>query len=280
VARLPAVSAAPTCDMMDDESGSEPRPQRPWYLRKRALFALFAFYALSAGFHFIAGPALTALSPAWKFAALPDQTVSIVTLSHREQPEVAPTDAPTPTPPPARDDRTKRAITLVKYRELAGAVTHRQIIRPPARRTLKILVEQPTRLRPSDEAPGAKVAIVAPSQTPLASPTPGQAPVDTSGQNELTGSMEWGDDNPPRVIKRAALAIADDAPGIARVDVQVGPDGQVLAVTLLQSSGDPAVDQAALDAARASQFAPATANGVPIHGSCEVDFGPPVTTQS
>jgi TonB family protein len=108
-------------------------------------------------------------------------------------------------------------------------------------------------------------------------PGPSKAPnltaqADTgANQARLAGAIQWGDDNPPRLIALGGSAMADTGRH-ARVEVEVGPDGQVISVRLVESSGDPKVDAAALDTARKSSFAPATLNGLPVHGKCTIEF--------
>ena len=105
-------------------------------------------------------------------------------------------------------------------------------------------------------------------------PSVTSARADTGGlQNELAGASVWGDDNPPRVLKLMPLTLsALSNPLRVRVEVEVDPDGNALGARVLQSSGDAAVDQAALDAARKSIYVPATFNGLPVHGYCIVEF--------
>jgi periplasmic protein TonB len=251
----------------------KPRPSAST-AKKRALAIGLLFLLLSASLHFVLGPTIEAIAPHWQYAALPDQAMSIVTLSHRQQTEVQPAPTPTPTPPPSTVKRTKRELALLADKEMASQYSLKMRIVTPSRRTERILIDHPQKLAPNVKAPTAPVVSLNPEPTPEASPTAGAARVDTTGTNEETASMEWGDDNPARIVKRAALAIDDAAPGIARVEVQVGPDGQVLSVELLQSSGNTAVDDAALEAAQTSTFAPATVNGVPVHGACVLDFVP------
>ena len=244
-------------------------------VRRRTIIAMAAFVLISTAVHFTLGPELTKLSPHWMVSSVPDQGLSIVTLSRREQQlmHVAPT--PTPTPPPIPLPRSHRNLALLKYREIGSDVRLRPDVRPPARRKSTILLDRAAPLHPNDKGKDADVVAAMPEPTPGSSPAPGAARADTGGkQDDLSGSIVWGDDNPPRLLRLAPLAVDDHAAGVARVEVEVGPDGQVEAVRLVQSSGDPAVDQAALDAARNSTYAPATLNGMPVHGSRVLDFPP------
>jgi TonB family protein len=261
--------------MHDDPDPNPPPLTSTVYFRRQAAFVFVAFVALSAVLHFSLGPEITKMSPHWAVSELPDQVVAIVTLSHKEQREVIAQPTPTPTPPPSPMPRTKRDLALLKYKEMGSDVHLRPDVRPPARRRSTIVLERAAPLQPSKNK-DADVVAAMPEPTPRASQAPGPARVDTGGrQEELSGSIEWGDDNPVRLIKSAPLGVDDRAPGTARVAVQVGPDGGVTDVQLVQSSGDATVDQAALASARASTYAPATLNGMPVHGTCIIDFPPP-----
>jgi TonB family protein len=262
---------------MSANTNDEQPPSNSAVARKQALAIGLLFVILSAGIHFILGPTMEAIAPHWQYAALPDQAMSIVTLSHRQKAEIEPKPTPTPTPPPQPPKRTKRELALIADKEMASPYSLHMKINTPARRVERILINHPEKVEPRD-TPRAPVVSVNPQPTPESSPTSGSARVDTAGDFQDAAAMVWGDDNPPRVVKRAPLSIADTAQGIARVEVQVGPDGQVLSVQLLQSSGDSAVDQAALEAAQESIYAAATNNGVPVHGACILDFGPAAPT--
>jgi TonB family protein len=261
---------------------SELQPQRPLTrpnrIRRRAYVGFALFVVLSAAFHFLAGPTLTKLAPRWQYSDLPDQALSIVTLSHRDRQDLIPKPPPTPKPTPPPVVRTRRELALLQYKEMGQGQHSQPNVRPPARRVVKIVVDHPTPLRPAADTHSPALVAAMPEPTPQAPPNPGTSKTDTAGQSDqLSGTMVWGDDNPPRVIKRAALAIDDTASGTARVEVQVGPDGHVISVQLIASSGDAAVDNAALDAARNSTFAPATNNGIPVHGECVLEFAPSST---
>ncbi|MBB5690515.1 protein TonB [Roseomonas alkaliterrae] len=52
--------------------------------------------------------------------------------------------------------------------------------------------------------------------------------------------------------------------GSVRVSLRVGPDGRVQAVEVLESSGHPALDRAAVEAVRRWRFRPATQAGLPV----------------
>ena len=256
---------------MDDGQDRVETKKRRLPFRKRTAAGLVAFVLLSAFVHFTLGTGLTNLTPHWAASDVPDQ-VSIVTLSRKQELQrMQPPPTPTPTPRPL--PRTNRDLATLKYRELATVADVRMSVRPPARRKARIIIERPAKPNPDNRV--ANVVAAAPVPTPEATQTPGDARTASGGNQDFSGNVVWGDDNPVRIIKAAPLGVDDHAPGNATVEVEVGPDGQVLSVRLLKSSGDPTVDDAALAAARASTFAPATLNGLPVHGTCDLDFPPP-----
>lgn len=261
---------------MDDDRNdlTTTTTKRKLPFKKRTAFGLIAFVVLSAALHFTLAPELMKITPHWAASDIPDQ-VSIITLSHKEQLEKM-QPAPTPTPKPEPLPHTNRDLAALKYKEMAKiADVHMSVIHPPARRKATIMIDRPS--KPQNDVREANVVAAAPQPTPETTQPPG--PDKTSnGGNEDSGNVVWGDDNPVRVIRQAPLGIDDHAPGAAIVQVDVGPDGQVLDATLEKSSGDPNVDAAALAAARATTFAPATSNGLPVHGTCELDFPPPSQT--
>ncbi len=260
--------------MHEERPAIPPQPKSAASMRRGAVAALGAFVLLSTALHFALGPEVTKLSPHWAAADDTDQVVAVVTLSRKEESQPVARPTPTPTPSPIPLPRTRRDLTLLKYHEL-GVDTRMHSIHPPARRHTIILDRAPD-LTPHEDAKDAKVVAAVPEPTPQTSQAQGAAKVDTGGrQDQLNGSLQWGDDNPVRLIKAAPLGVDDRATGIARVEVDVDPDGSVIGVRLVQSSGDASVDQAALAAARASTYAPATTNGMPVHGSCVIEFPPP-----
>jgi len=263
--------------MMDENKPPISPPESARIIRRRASFMLLAFVVVSSGVHFTLGPEITKLAPHWAASNVPDQALSIVTLSHKEELQrMRPT--PTPSPPPIPLPHTKRDLALLKGLEMGqGGIHMRPFLRPPARRLSKLIIDRVPKLF-DEKAHAASVAAAAAVPTPAAQP-PGSGRADTgSTHDDLSGSIVWGDDNPVRLLKAAPLGIDDHASGVARVEVDVDPDGHVTAARLTQSSGDPGVDDAALAAARASTFAPATLNGMPVHGSCVIEFPPPAQT--
>jgi TonB family protein len=262
---------------MQAERPNPPPTANASVVKRRTAIALFAFVAISTALHFTVGPEVTKLSPHWVAANVPDQALSIVTLSRRPEQHIPP--PPTPTPSPVPLPRTKRDLALLKYREIGAGIHLRPDVHPPAHRKSTIVIDRAASPQPNDKSRDADVVAAMPEPTPQASQAPGAARADTGGkQDDLSGSIVWGDDNPPRLLRRAPLGIDDHASGTARIEVQVSPDGQVTSIKLVQSSGDAAVDQAALDASRSCVFAPATLNGMPVHGSYVLEYAPNAQT--
>jgi TonB family protein len=239
-------------------------------IRKRVLFALAIFVIGSGLLHVSFGTSVAAMSPWWRNAGPSDQdAVSVITLSRSiHDPFEKPTPTPTPTPIIAK--RTALNVAMLKYLEL-GAERRVAPIHKIARRVAQISADKPAKFRPADEtAPRVSATEVPNAQTHSAT----SAAAYTGGTgDELANNVVWGDDNPPRVVRAAPLpAGLPETARPARVDVEIGPDAQVISVTLVQSSGNADFDAAALATAKQSVYAPATLNGLPVHGVCTLEF--------
>jgi TonB family protein len=235
------------------------------------MYILTAFIILSFAVHFTLGPALTALSPAWRPPDIPEQAVSVITVSKLEQQRVAPTPTPQPLPTPITIKRSNLDLSLVQLREMVnGASLGKSKVRP-ASKTQELELRHLVKIKPRDSA-SAPLAVAEPRLKPPSRKLAFSSRIDTGGTSDLAGATQWGDDNPPQILTRAPLASGAVPSQPARIKVEVGPDGNVFSVTLEASSGDPNFDHAALDAARHSTYAPATLNGLPIHGTCLVEY--------
>ncbi len=243
-------------------------------VRRLAVLGAIAFVAISAAVHFTVGSTVATFFPSWRYEPAPDQAISIISLSRNVR-ESKPDPTPVPTPPPKIVMRTSTHIVPVKYREMTRfdtiALSH---IHAPARRKTNLMIANARLTTPGKlDAPGA-------SNEAQPTPSPGSAGAkrDSGGSSDELSASEWGDDNPPRVLHLAPLVLATPPPQVVRIEVEVGPDGDVISVKLVQSSGDPTLDAAALDAARKTVFAPATANGLPVHGTIVLEY--PATSGS
>ena len=237
-------------------------------IRRLALAGFFAFIVISAVLHFTVGSTVATFFPTWRYATPPDQAISIISLSRnvreeREQP------TPPPTAPPKIAQRTSTRIVPLRFRELSRLdAALIGSIRTPARRKSNLIIVGPKRPKPgTQEGPAASNAV-----EPTPSPGVAGAKLDTGGRSEELVASVWGDDNPPRVLRAAELSIVSPPPKPVRIAVEVGPDGNVISVRIVQSSGDPNLDELALDAARKTVFAPATLNGLPVHGSTVLEY--------
>jgi TonB family protein len=238
--------------------------------RRRAFITLWIFIVLSLALHFTMGPTVTAISPIFRVADTPDQGVSIVTLSRAKLAIVKPT--PTPSPPPKIYRRTIANVAPMKYLEF-GSKTLRHSIKPPARRTSMLSVHPEVAPSPVN-GPDAGAAT---DLVPAKARTQGDSAQSDSGadRSRVAGTVVWGDDNPPRVLTFASLGAAGASATNGRhvrLEVDIGPDGDVLSIRIVASSGDATFDAAAIDAARKSTYKPATLNGLPVHGTCTIDI--------
>jgi TonB family protein len=240
-------------------------------LRRLAALTFLAFLCVSALLHFMAGPLVESVWVAYR-DQVTDTRVSILTLTRllHETPLLKPT--PKPTPPPVLPQPSRMHVTPIRYREVA-AFKPKPSKAPAALRRAQIVLLRPQVVEPT-AAPPAPVS--APNFKPArAKLSKSLVPID-SGQDQLavSGSVQWGDDNPARVVKMPPVLASSGGGRHARVEVEVAPDGSVMSVKLVQSSGDGALDDAALDAARKSSYAPATLNGMPVHGGCIFEYPP------
>ena len=236
-------------------------------IRRIALYGAIAFILGSTLLHFTIGSTVAMLYPTWRYPAMPDQAISIISLSQviRELKTPPPTPEPTPR---IIVRRTSLNLAMIRHREIGSRDTSRVTVHPPARKAAKRIVKGPELSRPGTTDATAATNVAQPTASPI--PNAGSR-ADTGGNaDELNGASVWGDNNPPRVVHLEPIASVPSQ--TVRIAVDVGPDGQVLGLKLLQSSGDPNLDQLALDAARKTIFAPATLNGLPVHGTFILEY--------
>jgi TonB family protein len=241
-------------------------------IRRRVIVALVLFVIGSALLHVSFGSSVAAMSLRWRNAGPSGQdAVTVITLS-RSVRDVFIRPTPTPTPPPVIAKRTHLHLAQLKYREIGAAnpASGRRAIL--AQRVALISLQRPekSKIPPTESAP--RVAATEVPSVPSHATT--SASADTGGtSDELASAVVWGDDNPVRVVRQAALPSGLPAPARpARIEIEIGPDGNVISISIVQSSGDSTFDAAALEAAKQSVYAPATLNGLPVHGSCTIDF--------
>lgn len=239
-------------------------------IRKRVLFGLAVFIIGSSLLHISFGTSVAAMSSYWRNVGPSDKDgVSVITLSRSaHDPFEKPT--PTPTPTPIIVKRTALNVAMLKYLEL-GAEQRVARLHRLAHKVAQISLDKPAKFRPAAET-APRVAATEMPNGQSHSATSAAAYTGGTG-DELANNVVWGDDNPARVVREAPLpAGLPETARPARVDVEIGPDSQIIGVTLVQSSGNPDFDAAALAAAKQSAYTAATLNGLPVHGDCLLEF--------
>jgi len=244
----------------------EPIYQAPLSPAKRGAIA-----ALVVFFHVGGGWALTQIEPAK--LTVGDQTSVEVRMVPAEQPETK-VDIPTPedTPPPEPEP-----VTL--------DTPPPEDTPPPDVPMLETMVSPPTPDLPPPEFP---VAAKPPPPPPKPKPPPPKpraqpaAPVDSAPQNapaavpQAPKTVSIGQVayiNPPNAIYPARSRRAGEQ-GRVVMRVLVDRTGRPAQVSVAQSSGHPALDEAAVSAVRASLLRPYSENGVaqPVWVLMPIDF--------
>lgn len=224
--------------------------QLPPLFTKREKYYLIAlsiaFIAISAMIHFTIGAAGESMIPHFKAEATPPpQKVTVQTLI-KPPPKPTPTPHPTPTPtPPPPLKNTPPPVSLklhviqTKSNDTGNSGPAEQAYTPP----------------PVGNENGVPTAAptVAPTVAPTIAPTP-SGPETATDADFLPGGKVTPD--------YPDMAKEQNIQGDVTVRITVGPDGNVLAAEVTQSSGSAILDQAALKAARESRFKAPTLNGV------------------
>jgi len=203
-----------------------------------AIFSL-GFVAFSCVVHFLAGSAGSSFMPRFTIEQTPaPQTFYILPLP-KHTPPPTPTPHPTSTPPPAK-------VTPQRV----------QAVHPPKNPTRISRTVGPTEAPYTPPTPGVvepSAPPVAPSATPEASPTPGGPIVIRDSTFKYKAPLEY-----PQYEMQAQIE------GTVIVLVTIGPDGNVLSASIVTSSGNAHLDDAALNAARASRYTPYYVDGVAV----------------
>jgi TonB family protein len=217
-----------------------------------------------------------------------EMRVAIIAARPSAQPSASPTPSPSPTPqsPAAKAHALALAahqahLRRLHARALALASSHAKKV-ALAEQTSDVGGSQPstanemetttdsTAAPESDSNAASSVAAV----TPTATPSPATV---AAAQEEQQAQQPEADATPvyaPDVVVDARFthqvqpeypAIAKDqgATGTAVVLATIGPDGKVISAKIDQSTGNRMLDEAALDAAKASGFEPPIINGKP-----------------
>ena len=139
-----------------------------------------------------------------------------------------------------------------------------------------VIVELLAAERP--ETPVARLAAQpapAPAPTPaspevISSPAPSASPAVEAAPARVVAAAEGrATPRPPRYLERIEPAYPRAArlagvEGVVRLRLSLDADGRLVSAEVARSSGSPALDQAALDAARASRYEPARLGAVAV----------------
>jgi protein TonB len=115
--------------------------------------------------------------------------------------------------------------------------------------TKTAMVEAPAKPAQKATAKAAEPA-AAPAPQPAAQSAAKSAPAASAGEAKAL-KADWGSKVRARINRKVALP-ADTAPGTVKVRLEIAPTGALLALGIAQSSGQPALDAAALKAAKSA----------------------------
>ena len=231
-------------------SGGGGRAQLPPLFTKREKYALVAlsitFIIVSGIVHFVIGAWGESVVPHFKEEATPPpQKVTVQTLI-KPPPKPTPTPPPTPTPTPPPPLKNTPPPVSLKLHVVQSHSTDTSNNGP---------VEQAYTPPPVGNQNGVPTAVptVAPTSAPAtAAPTP-------AGPVEATDADFIHKVQP----EYPELAQQENIQGDVTVRITIGPQGQVMNVSIASSSGNPLLDISALKAARESTFKAPMVNGVP-----------------
>jgi protein TonB len=206
--------------------------------RHSIAFITLGFILMSAALHVLLGGSLRV---PWAHNS-EHQHVSVVSIERISTP------APTPTPPqPPKRQTTERP-------------THPEQVRQKAQVHPRSIVAAPAPKGPAHTAAALSQIAAAPPAPAVSAPPQPEAPATPIDARDIIISA--------RFIHRAQpdypqLDIDRGAEGTVIVLVTIGPDGTASDLHVAQSSGDPSLDRAALEAARLSTYAPPEVDGQP-----------------
>jgi TonB family protein len=234
------------------------KPQRPGTVREvldySKRFLLYGF-AISIALHFILGPFVQ-----WKRPPEQSNQVEKVTVTKKVTKVVTP--RPTPTPPPS-----------------PTPVTHTPPPQTPPPHQVRLKVQPPKTTSnsaggPSENQynvksgseegiPQGNAATGPPAPPPPAAPTPTPTPTKPSCANpnaDATATQKVVPDMPD-------VARQMGATGTAQIKVTLDASGNVTGTAVYKSTHNTALDQAALQAAQQSKYAPEVKDCVKVGGS-------------
>jgi protein TonB len=224
----------------------------PPLFSKREKYSLvlcsFAFIAFSGVVHTMIGSMGEGLMPHFTVQVTPSPQTIIIIPGPKHTPKPTPTPHITSTPPPPKV--TPPTVPAVHPPKNNARDNHD--IGPTE--APYVVPTTPVVVTPS--APPAT-----PTAQPSAAPTPNAPVVIDESRFKYKAPLEY----PP-------IAMQQNIEGTVVVLVTIGPDGTLLSATIDVSSGNASLDEAALNAARASLYTPYLANGVPTEQQYKIVY--------
>jgi protein TonB len=217
--------------------------------REKYSLALYsvAFIAFSGFVHTMVGSMGYGLMP--HFTVQPTPSPQTIIIDSRPKPSPKPTPTPHTPPPPPPPKVTPPALPAVHPPKSNPGGTHD--VGP---------TESPyTPPTPGVTAPSAPPATPVPQ--PSVAPTPNGPIVITDGTFKYRAPLEYPE-----------IAIQQNIEGTVVVLVTIGADGSLVSASVAESSGNATLDEAALNAARASRYTPYLANGVPTEQQYKIVY--------
>ncbi len=254
----------------------EPSTKRSSTSLARARSFLGWAFVISIVLHALALPFLKL--KAQEESKQPDQKVSV---SHKVKvtPPTPPPPTPTPppptpppksTPPPVKQTNPPPQVKL----KVTPPKTHSVSQTGPSENKYvapKVGNENGNPSGTKDTGPPAPAATgvpATPAPTPVPTPTPTPKPACAVPNKDASIKGQAADADYPEIAKEQG------AVGTAVVKVTLSADGSVSATSISKSAGNPALDQSAIAAAKATSYNAETVNCVPTAGSYlfQVDF--------
>jgi protein TonB len=188
------------------------------------------------------------LMPHFTVQATPSPQTIIIIPGPKHTPKPTPTPHITPPPPPPK-------VTPPTV----------PVVHPPKNNTRDDHDVGPTEIPYVTPSTPGIVTPITPPATPTAQPSVAPTPNGPIAIKDSTFKYKAPPDYPP-------IAIQQDIEGTVVVLVTIGPDGSLISATIDVSSGDASLDEAALNAARASLYTPYVANGVPTEQQYKIVY--------
>ncbi len=131
-------------------------------------------------------------------------------------------------------------------------------------------------VNPAAPSQGEEVSAVAPPTAPRVAPAPPSASPSTvsAATDEVSPPVPA---TAPRFLTRVEpayppRALRAGAEGVVTLRLRLSAEGRLLAASVAVASGEPLLDEAALAAARASRYEPATVDGRPVASETTADY--------